>query len=273
MTDNILNNSDINQPFLMNLTHEVRTPLNLIHSTVQLLEKYSENINSNHISEKTLCKHLDTIKKNNYRLHKLLNNIIYYIQLDTNSYQYSPKNHDIVSMTKKLTESCSSYARNQNVSLIFKTELTEKTIAFDCFYMKKILLNLISNAIKFTSSNDKIKITIYEKNNRLCISVQDTGIGIPEEKQQIIFNTFYKVDKTLCRKNEGSGMGLKLVKELVELHNGTIDLNSKPGKGTEFIIKLPIRILPEKENTEELQLPIQKNTLNIIDVELSDVFV
>ncbi len=258
--------------FFMNLSHEIRTPLNLIHSTVQLLEKYSKKDNHN-ISEDTIREHLNTIKKNNYRLYKLLNNLIYFLQISNDFHHYSPQNTDIVALVKELSNSSLYYARKQNKNILFTSNLKEKIIACDSFYIKKIVLNLISNAIKFTRKNDKITISVYEKDKNLCISVKDTGIGIPEEKQNTIFNTFYQIDKTIRRKNEGSGMGLTIVKELVKLHNGNIFLNSKYGQGTEFIIELPTHTLTREQEIKNSQIAIHQSMLNITDVELSDIYI
>jgi len=273
LSNKILNNSHASEEiFFMNLSHEIRTPLNLIHSTVQLLEKYSKKNNCN-ISPNTINEHLNTIKKNNYRLYKLLNNLIYFLQINNNSHHYSPQNNDIVALVKDLFNSCSCYTIKQNKSMIFESNLEEKIIACDSFYIKKIILNLISNAIKFTKSNDKIIISVYEEDKNLCISVKDTGIGIPEEKQHTIFNTFYQIDKTIRRKNEGSGIGLAIVKELVTLHNGNIHLNSTYGQGTEFIIELPTHTLTHEQEIKNSQMAIHQSMLDMTDVELSDIYI
>jgi two-component system CheB/CheR fusion protein len=100
--------------------------------------------------------------------------------------------------------------------------------------------NLISNAIKFTKPGGRISIYIKDKGNSVVIGVKDTGIGIPKEKQHIIFERFRQIDKSLTREHEGSGIGLSLVKSLVELHKGNISLISEPGCGSEFIIELPV---------------------------------
>ncbi len=255
----------------MNLSHEIRTPLNLIHSSVQLLEKQTKYLKTDNLTKSSVNKCLSTIKKNNYRLYKMLDNLIYYLKINNNLHQYSPRNQDIIPLVKAIIQSCTECALKQEKIIIFKTSLKEKAIACDPFYIQKIIFNLISNAIKFTKRGDKIKITVYEKGKNLCISVKDTGIGIPEEKQERIFNTFYKIDRTLSRENEGSGMGLTIVKEMVKLHDGYIELNSKEGKGTEFIVKLPDKILPLSQN-DNTYLNIQQDMLNMADVELSDIY-
>nr|WP_241409216.1 ATP-binding protein [Clostridium beijerinckii] len=134
------------------------------------------------------------------------------------------------------------------------------------------MLNLLSNAIKFTSSGGSIFVNILDKDSSIIVSVRDTGVGIPKDKQLSIFKRFVQVDKSLSRKREGSGIGLSLVKSLVELHNGTIKINSEYGKGSEFIIELPVKVLPESENVTSDEDLAKESNIQRIKIEFSDIY-
>jgi signal transduction histidine kinase len=110
--------------------------------------------------------------------------------------------------------------QKENINLIFDTTVEEKIMTFDSRKLERILLNLLSNSVKFTKPGGSIYVTVYDKKNSVIISVKDTGVGIAKEKQKIIFEKFIQVDKSLSRKHEGSGIGLFLVKSLVEMHKG-----------------------------------------------------
>ena len=109
-------------------------------------------------------------------------------------------------------------------------------------------MNLLSNAVKFTPHGGKIMVNIEDGIENICIRVKDTGRGIPEEKLNSIFERFVQVDKSLTRDHEGSGIGLSIVKALVELHGGTISAKSQVGHGTEFIIYIPCKLVEEDDN-------------------------
>ena len=127
--------------------------------------------------------------------------------------------------------------------------------------------------MKFTNENGKIFINIIDLDNYVEIRVKDTGIGIPDDKIDYVFERFAQVDKTTTRRTEGSGIGLSLVKSLVEMHDGKITLQSKLGEGSEFIISLPVRtITEEKDSPQQYLMENLKNELNQnIQLEFSDI--
>ncbi|MBC8060694.1 MAG: ATP-binding protein [Clostridiaceae bacterium] len=145
--------------------------------------------------------------------------------------------------------------------------------------IERIVLNLFSNAIKFTKPGGKIEVNIYQGQKEVIISIKDTGIGIPEDKLASIFDRFSQVDKTLARNMEGTGIGLALVKSLVEMHRGKVYVKSIYGEGTEFLIHLP-------ENTLDTVNEKYKDTVNLnkqyenkqesniekINIEFSDIY-
>ena len=166
---------------------------------------------------------------------KLINNLIDITKIDSDSYDLNLQNHDIVKLIEEIVFSVEEYANRKRIELIFNSEIKEKVIACDLFSIKRIILNLLSNAIKFTDEADTIEVNICDKEGSIFISVKDTGIGIPKDRQKIIFERFGQADKSFTRNSEGSGIGLSLVKSLVEMHGGKIRFKSEYGKGNEFI--------------------------------------
>ena len=161
------------------------------------------------------------------------------------------------------------YAIKKNISLIFDTESEEINMFIDKAEIERIMLNLLSNCIKFTPNNGKICVNIYDNDKSVVISVKNTGVGIPQDKLDIIFDEFSQVDKTLSRNTEGSGIGLSLVKKLVELHNGKINVRSEENKETEFIITL------NKSEFKNIETQKNKSIYDIeekINIEFSDIY-
>lgn len=131
------------------------------------------------------------------------------------------------------------------------------------------MLNLLSNCVKFTPNNEEIIVNIYDRENSACISVKNTGIGIPKDKLDTIFEEFSQVDKTLSRNTEGSGIGLSIVKNLVELHGGKIEVKSEENKETEFIITLNKN---KQDNLKEQKNKVIYNIEEKINIEFSDIY-
>lgn len=166
--------------------------------------------------------------------------------------------------------SVADYIESRGVSLIFDTDIEEKVIACDPDKIERIMLNLLSNAIKFTNPGDEITVNMMDKGEHILISVKDTGVGIPGDKLQDIFERFKQVDKTIWRNREGSGIGLSLVKSLVELHGGNISIKSKQGEGTEFIIDLPSKTV-DYEEVNNINMSYESK-VERIDIEFSDIY-
>ncbi|MCK8817871.1 PAS domain-containing sensor histidine kinase [Natroniella sulfidigena] len=261
-----LEQSKLKTKIFANLSHEFKTPLNLTYCNTQMLEaKLKENENFANYN-----RYLNIIKQNNSRLLKLITNLIDITKINSGAYKLSLQNLDLVDLIKQIVSSIEEYATNKKRNLEFKSEIKSKIIACDPLNLERIILNLLSNAIKFTDSNDAITVNIQDKNSKVLISVKDTGIGIPKDKQQIIFNRFGQVDKSFTRNSEGSGIGLSLVKSLVEIHGGEIYFESEYGIGSEFIVELPVKRLAEN-NQKELENN-HKHSFNKADIELSDIY-
>ncbi len=133
-------------------------------------------------------------------------------------------------------------------------------------------LNLLSNAVKFTSTGGEITVKLKDCSKYVCIKIKDTGRGIPKKKLDSIFERFVQVDKSLTRDHEGSGIGLSLVKSLVELHGGTISVESDVKQGTEFSINIPCELMEESEKESLFNDSINKNHIEKINIEFSDIY-
>ncbi len=257
--------------FFANISHELKTPLNVIFSAQQILEKNTEQSLNTKIKDK---KYLKIIKQNCFRLIRLIGNLIDLTKIDSGYLNVSLSNNDIVRITEDITLSVATFIEHKNIELIFDTDIEEKEIACDPENIERIILNLLSNAVKFTPQNGKIYVTIKDNLDTINIKVKDTGIGIPIDIQDKIFDRFIQADKSINRNREGSGIGLSLVKSLVELHNGTITLKSSPNEGTEFNISFPCNIAPKSDtynNTSPKEYSYNEHIEKII-IEFSDIY-
>lgn len=257
--------------FFANISHELRTPLNVIFSTVQMLD-YKLKGSGVHDRQKDVTQYISIIKQNCYRLIRLIANLIDITKIDAGYFHVQLGNHDIVKTVEDITLSVAKYIEGRNINLIFDTTREEWIIACDPDKIERIMLNLLSNAIKFTPSEGTIHVNVCEKADNMLISVKDTGIGVPDEMRDLIFHRFIQVDKTIARNREGSGIGLAIVKSLVEMHDGKIYLSPEKGRGSEFIVELPIRILPCSENIEQCELIMDNHNVEKINIEFSDIY-
>ena len=246
--DEVIHLDNLRSEFFGNISHEFKTPLNIILATMQLLNQKIENKNIQVNDDTNLNKYMTSIKQNSYRLLRLVNNVIDVSKIEKGYYEIHLENHNIVSVVENITMSVAQYVENKGISLIFDTETEEQIIACDPDKIERIMLNLLSNAIKYTGSNGEIDVNLKIIDGNVIISVKDNGIGISEEKLNSIFERFTQVDNIVTRKAQGSGIGLSLVKSLVEMHNGHISAKSYPGEGTEFIVEIPIKVLNAEDN-------------------------
>ncbi len=183
-------------------------------------------------------------------------------------------NYDIVKIVEDITMSTVEHIESKNLNLIFDTEIEEKIIGVDRENMERIMLNLLSNAIKCSNENGTIWVNIYDSGDFIEISVKDNGVGIPEEMQERIFERFVQSSPLFTRTYEGSGIGLSLVKALVDAHGGKIRVESKVGIGSEFVVSLPNRL--SKKDPTFLQSKLiednKSNNVERIKIEFSDIY-
>ncbi|MGX4600665.1 sensor histidine kinase [Faecalimicrobium sp. JNUCC 81] len=254
--------------FLSNLIHEFKTPLNLIFSSMQLLNKKIDNDN---ISKGDISKYLNIINQNSYRMLKLVNNIVDDSKIDIGHDEYNPINHDIVSFIENICESIDSFIKLNNMTLIFDTDIEELVVAFDMEKIERIILNLISNAIKFRKEDEgNILLKISSDDEFVNIAVKDNGIGISKENIKKIFGKYVRLNDERSMIKEGTGIGLSLVESLVKLHNGSVSVNSSFGNWTEFIVKIP-----NIKSNKKLEYSINSNELDRVEkikIEFSDIY-
>ncbi len=216
--------------FFANISHEFRTPLTLILGQI-------DSVMSSAVDTKEKGK-LQVANRNARRLLTLINQLLDLSKIESGSMQLNASVHNIVSFLKSLFYSFESLAEERKITLKFETEYQNIPVSFDPDKMEKVFYNLISNALKFTKQGE-VKVSITKTNTYVQIIIKDTGIGMNEDQRKHIFNRFYQADTSATREYEGTGIGLALTKELVELHKGNIEVISQYGKGTEFIISLP----------------------------------
>ena len=223
--------------FIVNVSHEFRTPLNVIQSTIKVIEMkvLMKDMNDDYLMDR-----LEQVNKNSNRLLKLVNDLIDMNRFDVGNYDMMLENLNIVQVIEDITMATVDYASSKNIDLIFDTEEEEIILAIDKEKIERLLLNLLSNAIKYTNENGHIEVCIRLDENNVVISVTDNGIGISKDKQNKIFTRFYQADEILKRIEEGSGIGLCIVEEIVIMHKGDIKVESEENKGSKFEVTLPI---------------------------------
>lgn len=260
---------ELKSEFFSNISHELRTPLNVILASIQLSE-----LSTKGDSEKSIDrwnKSTKTIKQNCLRLLRLVNNLIDVTRIDAGFHELQLQPMNIINLIEDITLSVAEYAKGKGISTQFDTDIEEKVIYIDPDKIERIMLNLLSNAIKFTESNGNIFVNIYDKEDSIVISVQDSAIGIAVDKQEIIFQRFRQVEQTLTRKYEGSGIGLSLVQSLVEMHGGKVHVKSEVGVGSEFVIELPVKPVIEDEY-KLVKFNYSSNHVEKMNIEFSDIY-
>ena len=226
--------------YLVNLSHELRTPLNVISSTNQLLLELSKKDN---IKSDKLAYYIDISERNCNRLLNLVNNILDNTKLQSRMYTLNLKEVDIIYLVEETSLTLIDYIKSKSIELIIDPEVEEKVILCDDYEIERCIVNLVSNAAKFTPEGGNITITIKDLDDKVMISVLDTGVGIEEKYHKTIFDRFNQVDNDESK--GGSGLGLSITSKIVELHKGEIYVESKVGEGSNFVIILPVD--PNKE--------------------------
>ena len=254
--------------FFANISHELRTPVNLILSSIQVLKLRLENLDIDDYSY--FSKYINIMQQNTFRLIKLINNLIDSTKIDSESIEMHPINTDIVSFIEDTCLSVIHFIKSKNMNLIFDTDTEEEIISFDPDLIERVILNLLSNAIKFNKQNGTIFINLNVNQKDVVVEVKDEGVGIPKDKISTIFDRFEQVRTKMKSEREGSGIGLYIVKSLIHMHGGTVKINSEEGKGCSIIFTLPRRI---SENKTQHHFKYEDNKINMMDVEFSDIYV
>jgi signal transduction histidine kinase len=253
------------EEFVLNISHDLRSPLNIILSILQCYKHEYKDVEKNTQYQE----HIESIKRNAYKILKLINNLIDTTKLEKKHYNIKRENLDIINLIEWNVSSIDKYAKQKDISLVFDTNVEECVMALDPEAIDRIIMNLISNSIKFSPQGSSIYINTWKSINQLTISVRDEGMGIPKDEQKSIFNRFVQSSKNKKTENTGSGIGLDLVRCLTKAHKGSVEVRSEENKGSEFIIKLPIEVLDENDKSNYLKA---KSKVEVFEVEFSDIY-
>ncbi|MGL5312919.1 MAG: ATP-binding protein [Peptostreptococcaceae bacterium] len=269
--DKLLNESlerdKIRTDFVLTMSHELRTPLNIITNSTSLLNLKVVN---NDIDPKFFTSQLSMISKNSNRLLRLINNLIDVSKIQLGHMDSTFKNENIVEVIEDTTLCVVDLANSHDINVVFDTDEEEIITSIDRGKIERIMLNLLSNSIKFTNSGGEIFVKVEKIDENIVITVKDNGIGMSDTLQNHLFEKFSKEKSynSLERAYEGSGLGLYIVKGLVNLHHGTIKVVSQVNVGTTFIITIPQVIIDTKGDSGSLSwAPIDYVT----KIELSDI--
>ena len=224
--------------YFVNLSHELRTPLNVLSSINQLIKEFTKK--DNFITPEKLSYYMGIMDRNCSRLLSLINNLIDHTKIENNSYIINKKDEDIVYLVEETVLDMKDYIEEKGLELIFDTDVEEKVIRCDKVDIERCIINLVGNAVKFTSEGGLIEVLLQDLDDKVKIIVKDNGIGISEENQKVIFDRFNQVVDESSEQKGGSGLGLTITKQLITLHNGEIYVESEVGVGSEFIIILPV---------------------------------
>ncbi|MBE6054002.1 MAG: HAMP domain-containing histidine kinase [Clostridium sartagoforme] len=258
---------NINDEFYSNISHELRTPINVIYSALQLNDIYLrdnkiDNINKNNI----------IVKQNCLRLIRTINNFIDSNKLSEGYLDINLNIYNIVEIIENIILSCDYYMKLKETMIIYDPKYEEVYLRCDKDYIERIMLNILSNSLKYGKYNGRIYVTINIEKENIVIEVINDAEAIPEEKRNVIFEKFTKVNTSFNRPSEGSGLGLFLTKGLVELHGGEITISAGASYGNIFRIKVPYdRSIQGNNylinNNTEINDLKQK-----IDIEFSDIY-
>ncbi|MGL5379095.1 ligand-binding sensor domain-containing protein [Clostridium sp.] len=225
--------------YLINLSHELRTPLNVIYSTEQLIRELNKQDKG--IERSKLESYMLIMRNNTKRLLKIINDLVDTSKIEHGSYKIDLKPIDIVYVVEEAALSLSNYIEKQDIDLIIDPEIEEKIIHADSTEIERCIVNIVNNASKFTPAGGFIKVEIKDLNEWVKIEITDNGKGIDKKYHELIFNRFNQVVDSNSEVHKGSGLGLTITKKIIQLHQGTIHVESELGKGSKFIILLPVK--------------------------------
>ncbi len=246
--------------FMSNIANDIKKPLESIY--IQNNKLINNSNKSDYIKNYNRL-----VKQNTYRLKRLLNNIE---EIQRNEECITLKEFDIVKLVKNIVDISKEYTNKKGLNIKLKSEVESYNVRADIDKLERIILNILSNSIKFTNNGGNIDLSIYTVKNKICISIKDTGIGIPNDKFDIIFENFKQIDTTLSRSNEGTGIGLSVVRKLANIHDIDISIKSNIDNGSEFSILLPdYQDIDNKVSNKEEVIFADREK---IEIEFSDIY-
>ncbi|RKD22205.1 PAS/PAC sensor signal transduction histidine kinase [Caminicella sporogenes DSM 14501] len=226
---------NMRKEFVANVSHELKTPLTSIKS-------YTETLLNGALENKEIAKNfLSVVYSEADRMTRLVRDLLQLSNFDSKKVFFNKTKNDLVKLINNSIMKLDMTVKNKKQRLEFITKYDSLEGYFDYDRIEQVILNIISNAIKYTEERGKVEVFLEKEDNTAIIRVKDTGIGIPKEDLSRIFERFYRVDKARSRELGGTGLGLSIAKEIIEAHNGLIKIDSEVGKGTEVTIHLPLK--------------------------------
>ncbi|HRU91850.1 MAG TPA: hybrid sensor histidine kinase/response regulator transcription factor, partial [Candidatus Marinimicrobia bacterium] len=248
--------------FFTHISHEFRTPLTLIIGPVERMLNLG-----NKLPQEKRDIYYRLVLQNARRLLRLVNQLMDARKLDTGSMKLELQHKEFVSFVKAIFSVFHLQAEQKNIRYLFKTELEEQYFYFDPDKIEKALYNVIANALKFTNPGGTLEVSLYltpsnmesypkqeTAERSICVQVRDTGIGIPPDQIEHIFDPFYQVRQPETRKLHGTGIGLSISKDFIEMHGGRILVESTPGKGSTFTLIIPMKTIAEESKNVEQEI-------------------
>jgi signal transduction histidine kinase len=229
--------------FVSNVSHELRTPLSLIRLYAETLELGRISTRGKH------QEYYEIIRKESERLTALINNILDFSRIEAGKKEYSFRETDMADLVRSTLDSYRFEIEQNGFQFEQKIDNNLPPLRVDREAIARSLLNLVNNAVKYSAAEKYLGVHLYRRNGDVNIEVVDHGIGIPAKEQLKIFEKFYRVGDPLVHNTKGSGLGLSLVQHIVQAHGGVVAVESAPGRGSKFIITLPI------QNSELQQVP------------------
>jgi len=240
---------DLKSKFISDASHELRTPLTVIQGNLDLAISQAKAVNG---KVPDLYK---TISKEVKQISNILADLSMITHADTNSENIAYENIDIFDLVKETARSLMVLAKKKDIKIKLDLEAERQIlIKGDEAKLERLFMNIIGNAIKYTGRNGEISVWIEESPSGVRVVVKDNGIGIPHEDLPYIFERFYRVDKARSRQEGGTGLGLAICDLVVKAHNGQIGVESQFGKGSKFMVDLPLDYKKRKETAANLTL-------------------
>lgn len=220
------------QEFISNVSHEIQSPLTSING-------FAKALKSIHLSDEKRLHYLTIIEMESDRLSKISDNLLKLTSLESQHHPFEPKQYRLDKQLRSVVLACEPRWLEKNIEMVIQFD--NVSIEADEDLMNQVWMNILINSIKFTHNKGTIILRLWKQADAVSISITDTGIGIPLEDQKHIFERFYKSDQSRTTSNGGSGLGLSIVKKIIEIHHGTISVQSKIGEKTTFLTILPLR--------------------------------
>ncbi|HFD2051077.1 sensor histidine kinase [Clostridium perfringens] len=264
-----LEEEHIKGEFFTNICHELRTPINVISSALQLNNLNIENKNLNSIERNNLV-----IKQNCLRLIRTINNFIDANKISEGQIETNIMVLNVVEVVENILEASSEYINKKKINFIFDPDFEEIFIAIDSEFLERIILNLLSNSVKYGRKNGNIYVKIYFEGKDLVIMIENDGIAISYDEQKYIFDKFTKSNKALNRTQEGSGLGLYISKSLMKMQGGDLKVEIYEGYGNKFKLYFyDVDLFKETERTEHIVNNNYYNLKEKAEIEFSDIYI